>query len=103
MAEIDLALIIQAIEKTADKAERIELLESYVSSFDRWLETTGALTDEATLAEALKNHEALMAKAKGWLEEGSQELAHYRQKTKVILAYVDTLPKRLSRYRPIKG
>ncbi len=86
------------------REEQLVLLEQYIQEFDSWLEaSTGPQQDKALLEGALFSHEQVIELAKYWLSLGTKELASFRQKSKVIMAYADNLPKRLSRYRPLKG
>jgi hypothetical protein len=96
--------IISKILDSTERNEQLALLEEYISSFDTWIESADLTKqDRITIENALFSHEKIIELAKNWLLEGSKELASFRQKSKVIMAYADNLPKRLNRYRPLKG
>ena len=94
---------VSALFETKDKNEQITLLEEYIARFDEWLDLNIATIDKERLTKVLYSHEKVIEIAKFWLDLGGKQLATIRQKSKVIMAYADNLPKRLSRYRPLKG
>lgn len=88
---------------------RIDAVEKYTSAFDRWFQHHGAAlaalpeTERATLSSLVKLHERILTLAESMRESTAVDIRHLKAKGKGIMAYVDTLPKRISRGPTRKG
>jgi hypothetical protein len=92
--------------------ELVSLIEQYAKAFDEWYSSTCEGTDMATikskvgtdkLAELLNLHAEVMKRTGELKEDVSGDIRKLKKKGKGILAYTDTLPKRISVTRKRKG
>ena len=87
-------------------SQKIEQIERYSKDFDVWYATfeEQVSKEDAPLVEKLLVlHNELISTAEVWLHEAGKEIGKQKQKSKVIMAYADVLPKRVSRRWPKKG
>lgn len=103
----DLILCAEALIQSTDPiADRIVKIESYSKDFDLWYASieAGIGKEHAKVVEKLLAlHNELISAAEVWLKEAGKDIGKHKQKSKVIMAYADVLPKRVSRYRTKKG
>lgn len=103
MLDPELDPYIKKIEDATTRDEQIDALHEYVAVFDKFLELKLEQKTNEELQNLLRIHEELMQHATAWMQEGKEEYKIFKQKAKGIRAYVDKLPSRFGRYRPIKG
>jgi hypothetical protein len=101
--DTELNKFIQKIESAATRDEQIEALENYVNFFDKWLENNQSSKTKEELTEVLDIHQELIHHAGLWLKSEAEEFKAHKAKAKAIMAYADTLPKKISWYKPTKG
>ena len=86
--------------------DRIEQLKIYTKDFDGWyalLLEQGSTENSDDINHLLDLHNELIKVATEWLKDVGYALGAHKKKGKVIMAYADILPKKISRYKPKKG
>ncbi len=94
---------IEKIELAETRDAQIDALEAYVIAFDDWLANAVKKKTNEELSDVLRIHQELIAVVTDWLKSEGEEFKAHKAKAKAIMAYADQLPKKLSRYRPLKG
>lgn len=106
------ALISQADELLAETSpeEALPKLEAYAADFDAWFEryqksvdSGSPLADKSALEELLTRHEKVVDLTSRMQDTFPEEMKKLKQKGKGILAYTDTLPKKISFTKTRKG
>ena len=103
-----LALGRSITEPSQDSDAITGLLERYVGLFSQWYSRAGidsgnSLVGVAALEKLESVHASVLDRAIKLRAVTEQDLKGLRKRERGILAYVDTLPKRLSIGRPKKG
>lgn len=84
--------------------EVLNRLDAYATLFDVWYAAhSDKLSSDAEVALLEERHHKVIECAAELLKGTSAELAKLKLKGKGILAYTDTLPKKISFRRPRKG
>ena len=87
------------------------LIDNYITLFDRWFTEEGPKTSQETPTDKLREeleavqrvHTAVMGVVGEMKASMSQSLVGLHQKERAMLAYIDTLPKRVSVGKARKG
>ncbi|MCB0333183.1 MAG: hypothetical protein KDD55_06760 [Bdellovibrionales bacterium] len=108
-----LRLAERALEDGLSIDECITSIEAYSQAFHPWYEEHKDAFDEdapgnmsferSSLERLLKLHTAVLAKAESLQKGTTQDMVALRGRRKGMMAYIDTLPKRLSTRRTRKG
>jgi hypothetical protein len=105
-------LIVQAdqILSSGQAPDIVNHLEKYADSFSEWygayqksLEQNKPLNTKEELEMLLTRHEKVMELSESLKESIPDEMAKLKNKGKGIMAYTDTLPKKISFTKPRKG
>ena len=97
-AAIELIELARALEVGNDEPDLfLEKLQDYTDRMDNWLRAGMAEQGDATEVQTLLDlHNTLLARAEVMLGGASDEFRQLKTKRKAIIAYTDTLPKRIS-------
>lgn len=82
----------------------IERMEAYSQALEAWLGSGQDLSGrEGAYPQLNEKHTLVLSRAESLRDLTSQELKDLKTRGRGIMAYIDTLPKRLSAFRMRKG
>ena len=96
------------LDEAHDPDAATNLLDQYAGLFGRWHDAEGpgspsAMLVASELEEIQTVHDAVLAYATALKDATEKSMKGMKQRGRTILAYVDTLPKRVSINKPQKG
>lgn len=97
-------------DRPSSPDERLSLIEAYSKGFDVWLEEQGGEASliqsnipKDMLVELAQKHTAVLSLAETLKSQNVADLKSLETRGRAILAYVDNLPGRVSRFKETKG
>lgn len=92
-----------ALDSDADIGDTIERMEEYARGFNEWFAPEKAVAGDPQVDELVALHGKILDRARVFQQETTDARKLLQRRAKVVIRYLDTLPRRISILRGKKG